>query len=110
MLKPYRVINELNSVSWPLRSSLNIHSNQGSIGIGYNDEFKEAKTQSFEEIDELDKAYLNSYETGLSINKEYILTLYKEMEDIPFDDNWEVRVDTPEAKWYTAINGTKFSK
>lgn len=47
----------------------------------------------FEEIERLDDKYLNKYEKGINLNKQYILDLWKEMEDSFIKDEWQNRVD-----------------
>jgi len=44
------------------------------------------------------------------LNKAYVFGFFKELEAIPFEDNWELRVDQPYAKCWTSANGSKFSK
>jgi hypothetical protein len=54
----------------------------------------------FEELDKVDDRFLNSYEVkaGITLNFDYIMNFWKEMESIPYEGNWDIRVDRRESK------------
>lgn len=64
----------------------------------------------FEDLDCLDEIYLNKYEIGKEINKEYIINYFNLMENRFNTDKWEIRWDRPETKWWNAVNGSPYSK
>ena len=52
------------------------------------------ESERFEEMDRLDDKYLNKYEEGIDLNKQYILDLWHEMEEsFKNKDEWQIRVD-----------------
>ena len=57
----------------------------------------------------LEDQFLNSYEKGIILDNNYIISFFEEMEAIP-ENNWELRVNESFAKWWTSANGSKFSK
>jgi hypothetical protein len=47
----------------------------------------------FEDLDRLDDMYLNKYEQGVDLNKQYIFDLWGQMENSFKYDEWQLRVD-----------------
>ncbi|CAI2367023.1 unnamed protein product [Moneuplotes crassus] len=64
----------------------------------------------FENLECIDPKYLNEYETGKKIDKDYIINFFNMMKHKFEQEEWTIRCDRPETKCWNSPEGSPYSK